>query len=145
MQVKPVGDGVEHDREDQRQVALPFRQQQHQRQAAHQHDIERQHIHVERTEAQEQRLDHVCARSLEEILDDHLVHVELLARPCRDVSDLRHQHQEQQEMRGVDLPDPPRDARGADQDALLERRPAIDERGGEAGDEMKISAASEKP
>jgi hypothetical protein len=46
---------------------------------------------------------------IEEIRDRHLLDVEGLFRNRRDVGDFTDQHQKQQKMRGIDLPDPPQD------------------------------------
>ena len=67
--------------------------------------------------------------------DLHFLGVKRLLQADGNVGNFRNQDREQQHVRGIDLPDPPQDARGRNLEAGLEHRTAVNERRGVARDE----------
>ncbi len=129
------GDGIERDRQRQRDIGSPLHQPQDQRQEKHQHDIERQHVHVDGTKSQQQRLDDGDVRLLEKIHDSHFFRIQRVLETGGDVGNLREEDREQKHVRDINLPDPPQDARGRHHETGLEHRAAVNERRGIARDE----------
>ena len=130
-----MSEGIEQHRQRQREVGSPFHQPQDQRQKEHQHDIERQHVDVQRPKSQQQDLKQHGARVLEKFDDAHFVQVQRVADAGRDIGNFRDVDGDEEHMRQIDLPDPPHDARGRDQPAGFLHGAAIHERRGVAGDE----------
>ena len=100
-----------------------------------QHDIERQHVHVDGLELQQQRLKDRDVGLFEEIEDIHFLGVERIVERRRDIGDLGHEDREQKDVRDVDLPGAPQHARARDDEAALAHGAAIDESRGVAGNE----------
>src|SRR5260370_21627982 len=135
MQIVPQGNRVKCDRHRQREIGAPPYQQQYQRQTSHQHDIERQDVHIQRAISQQQRLNHGQAGLLEEIGDRDFFGVKRFIETDGDVGDFRNHDREQQYVGGIYLPDPSQDARGRNHEAGLQQRTAVNERRGVTGDE----------
>ncbi len=129
------GEGIERDRQRQRDVGAPLHQPEDDGKKKHQHDVERQHVHVDRAESQEQRLDDGDVRLLEKIHDSHFFRIQRVLETGGDVGNLGEKDREQKHVRDINLPDPPQDARGGDHEAGLEHRASVNERCGVARDE----------
>ena len=135
MQVVFPGEPIERDRQRQRDVGAPLHQPQDPGQEKHQHDIERQHVHVEKTKSQQQCLNDGDAGLLEKIIDAHFLRVQRVVEPVRGVDDFRKENREQEHVGHVDLPDPAQDPCGRDHEAGLAHGAAVDKGRGVAGDE----------
>ena len=135
IEIEMPGRRIQRHRQREREIGGAAHQPQHRRQEEHQHDVERQHVHVDRTKPQQQRLDDGDVRLLQEIEDAHFLGVERVFERGRDVGDFRQEDHEQKDVGDVDLPDPLHDPRGRDHEAEIAHRPAVDEGRGVAGDE----------
>src|SRR5713226_1748687 len=135
VQIVLPGDDIEQHRQRQHDVGSPLHHPQDQREKKHQHDIKRQHVHVDGTESQEQRLDDRDVRLLEKIHDAHFFRVQRVLETGGDVGNLREKDREQKYMGDINLPDPPQDARGRHHETGLKHRAAVYERRGIARDE----------
>ena len=126
---------IKQRRAGQRQGRLADQQPKHRREKQQQHDIERQHVHIDRLEFQDQRLEYRDVRLLEEIKDIHFLGIERIVEGRRDIGDFGHEDREQKDVRDVDLPGAPQHARARDDDAALAHGAAIDESRRIAGNE----------
>ncbi|GCC48153.1 hypothetical protein chiPu_0032338, partial [Chiloscyllium punctatum] len=97
---------IEQERGCQRQIELPQHCPQHQRIDQHQRDIERQHVHVDRLERQDQALIERLGRILHEARDVEFVLQIGVVVALREVADLGDVDHEQQDVRDIDLPGP---------------------------------------
>ena len=129
------GQRIKCDRDAQRCIGPPLHQPQDHRQEKHQHDVKRQHVHVDGTKSQQQRLDDGDVRLLEKIHDPHFFGVQRVFETGGDIGDFRKEDREQEHVRDVNLPDPTQDARARHDKAGLQHRAAVDESRGIAGDE----------
>ena len=93
----------------------PERRRKHQQQ----HDVQRQHVHVDRLELEQQRLHDRDVRLLEEVQRVHFLGVERILEARRDIGDLGDVDREQEDVGDVDLPGPLQDARACDDKAAL--------------------------
>ena len=135
VQIVLPGDSVERDRQRQCDIGSPLHQPEDQGEKKHQHDVERQHVHVDRAKSQEQRLDDGDVRLLEKIHDAHFFRIQRVLETGGDVGNFGEEDREQEHVRDVDLPDPAHDPRGRHHEAGLQHRAAVDEGGSVAGDE----------
>ena len=129
------GQRVEQHRQRERQRGVAQQQPQHRRKAGHQHDVERQHVHVDRLELQQQRLHQRHVRLLQKFQDVHFFRIERVLEAARHIGDLAHIDHEQKDMRDIDLPGALEDARARHHEAVIGHRLAIDEGRGETGHE----------
>ena len=127
---KPQHDGQRH-----RQVGLAQHEPEHRRKQPHQHDVEWQHVEIERLEAQEQALAQRLGGVVDQARDVELVDHLGIAEAQRQIADRGDVDHEQDDVGDVELPDPLGQPGGADDEAAVEHHPGIDERGGIAGDE----------
>ena len=105
------------------------------REQRHQHDVERQHVEVERLELQDQPLEDRLDRIVDQAGDIELVDDLRLVPALRDEADRGDIDDEQQNVRDVELPDALQEPRRADQEAALQHDLGVHKRGGVAGDE----------
>jgi hypothetical protein len=119
----------------ERQVRAAHHGPQHQRRREHQHDIERQHVEIDRLVAQCQCLPDQFVRMGEEVGDVELVLVHRIVELPRGAGDLRRERQEQQDVGDVHLPGShPEPLGGREQIARLDDR-AVDVTGQITGNE----------
>src|SRR6185503_4167798 len=105
----------------------------HRRKADQQHDVQRQHVHVDGLELQEQRLNDRDVRIAQEVEDAHLLCIERVVERMRHPGDLGEIDREQEDVGDVDLPAALEDARRGDDEAVLTHGAAVDEGGRVAG------------
>ncbi len=125
----------QHDCRDHGPVGLAQHDPQHRREQAHQHDVERQHVEVDRLELQEQALPQRFGGVVDQADDVELVDQLGIAEPQCEIADRGDIDHEQDDMGDIELPDPLGQPGGADDEAAFQHHPGIDERGGIAGDE----------
>ncbi|MGY4487942.1 hypothetical protein ACVWWR_007133 [Bradyrhizobium sp. LM3.2] len=130
-----AGGQPQRDGQDHRQVRLAQHEPEHRRKQPHQHDVEWQHVEIERLEAQEQALAQRLGGVVDQTGDVELVDHLGIAEAQRQIADRGDVDHEQDDVCDVELPDPLGQPRGADEKATLKHHPGIDEGGGVAGDE----------
>jgi len=125
----------QHDGSDHGPVWLAQHHPQHRREQPHQHDIERQHVEIDRLELEEQALPQRLGGVV-----DQADHVELvdqfgIAKAQRQIADRGDVDHEQDDMGDIELPDALGQPGGADDEAAVQHHPRIDEGGGVSGNE----------
>ena len=125
----------QHDRGHHGPVGLAQHQPQHRREQPHQHDVERQHVEIDRLEFQEQSLPQRFGRIVDQADDVELVDQFGIAEAQRQIADRGDIDHEQDDVGDIELPDALGQPRGADDEAAFQHHPGIDEGGGIAGNE----------
>src|SRR4029077_7969032 len=101
----------------------------------HQHDVERQHVEIDRLEFKEQALPKRLGRIVDQADDVELVHQFGIAETQREIADRGDIDHEQDDVGDIELPDPLGQPGGADDEATFQHHPGIDEGGGISGNE----------
>ena len=127
IEIELPGERVERHRQPQREIWLALHQPQDRRQEQHQHDIERQHVHVDRAKLQQQRLHDGDIGLFEKIEDAHFFGVERVLEAGGDVGNLGQEDREQEDVGDIDLPDPLEDASARHYEAAVGHGAAVDE------------------
>ena len=127
------GQRIEHHRRRQRSRCASKQNPEDRGKQQQQHDVERQHVHVDRLELEQQRLDDGDLRLPQKVQRVHLFHIERILEARGDIGNLGDIDREQEDMGDVDLPRPLQDARAGDDEAALQHGTAIDEGGRVAG------------
>jgi hypothetical protein len=102
-----------------------------------QHDIERQHIEIDRLELQHQGLPDHHVGPLEKQIDVVLIAVHRVVEAPRGARDLRNEKQKQENMGDVELPGALQQALGGGEELPAGHRRTVDEAGGVSGNEHK--------
>ena len=135
----------QHDRGHHGPVGLAQHQPQHRRKQSHQHDVERQHVEIDRLEFQEQSLPQRFGRVVDQADDVELVDQFGIAEAQRQIADRGDIDHEQDDVGDIELPDALGQPRGADDEAAFQHHAGIDEGGGIAGNENEQVGGVAKP